>query len=138
MQCSTRNALLLIILVSLCLACSLVWAEEGVLVVEVTDVQSHPVPGLRIGVEGSNSTPGITDRNGKTRIRLAPGTKPGSLVSLAIMNSPGGEDLEIISPFAGRRATVPPFDNESENYVLVVVVRRGDIKALRPLIAERE
>jgi hypothetical protein len=137
MQCSARNALLLIILASLCLACSLAWAEEGVLVVEVTDIQSHPVPGLRIGVEGSNSTPGITDRNGKTRIRLAPSTKPCSSVSLLIMSSPGGEDLVILSPFLGR-ATVPPFDNESENYVLVVVVRRGDIKALRPLITERE
>ena len=126
MQRSARDALLLIILASLCLACSLAWAEEGMLVVIVTDTQSHPVPGLRIGVKGNSESPQITDQNGKARMRLAPGTRPSTSVSLQIVKSPSGMDLTMISPDDGR-VQVPPFNNESENYVRVVVAGRGEV-----------
>jgi len=123
-----RNALLLIILTSLCLARPIAWAETGILVVHVKDVQRHPVAGLEIAVEGDGGS-AVTDSRGKARIRLAPQTKEKSLVSLQIVKSPSGQDLVMVSPW-DYRAPVPSFENESENFVEVVVVQRGDRAAL--------
>jgi hypothetical protein len=48
MQRPLPNALLLILLTSLCLACPIARAETGFLVVHVKDVQRRPIIGLLI------------------------------------------------------------------------------------------
>jgi tetratricopeptide (TPR) repeat protein len=128
MQRSLHNALLLALLALLCLACPMAWAETGFLVVHVKDVQQHPVADLQIGVEGDGGS-GITDPKGKARIKLAPQTTAKSWVSLQIEKSPPGKDWVMVSPWE-RRTLVPSFENESENFVEVVVVQRGDRAAL--------
>ncbi|MGO9519868.1 MAG: tetratricopeptide repeat protein [Candidatus Korobacteraceae bacterium] len=129
MQRPLRNALLLISLASLCLACPIAWAETGYLVLHVKDVHQHPVGGLKIGVEGDSGSAAFTDSEGKARIRLAEQTKVGSWIFLQIVKSPSGKDLAIVSPW-DYRAQVPSFENESGNFVGVVVVRLDDREAL--------
>ena len=128
MQRPLRNALLVILLTSLCLACAMAWAEVGILVVHVQDVQTHPVAGLVIGVEGDGGS-AVTDVRGVARIKLAPQTKVGSSVFLQILKSPPGQDLVIVSPWE-RRIVVPSFESETGNFVEVVVAQRGDRAAL--------
>ena len=124
-----RNPLLLIVtLASLCLACPIAWAETGILVLHVKDVQQRPVAGLQIGVEGDGGS-GTTDSKGKARIKLAPQTTVKSWVSLQIEKSPQDKDLVMVSPWE-RRTLVPSFENESDNFVEVVVVQRGERAAL--------
>jgi hypothetical protein len=103
-------------------------AEERMLVVHVEDAQKHPLSGMQIGVKGDGGSSVTTD-DGKARIRLAQQTKPGSWVSLQILKSPRGKDFVLNSPWNGR-TLVPSFENESENFVEVVVVQRGDRAAL--------
>ncbi|MEK7409578.1 MAG: hypothetical protein AAB225_31310, partial [Acidobacteriota bacterium] len=86
-------------------------AEQGVLVLHVKDPRERPLPGVVLATEGDGSTGPPTDRAGKTRIRLAPATRPGARVSLQIVGAP--KDLVFLSPWDAR-ATVPPFENESE------------------------
>ena len=69
-----RNVVLAIALTALCLASPVAWAENGVLVVHVRDVQQRPVAGLQIGVEGDGGS-AITDPKGRARIKLAPQTR---------------------------------------------------------------
>src|SRR5260370_20886879 len=110
------------------LVTSVARAEDGMLVVHVKDVQKRPIAGLQIGVEGDGGS-SITGDDGKARIRLANQTKEKSWVSLQILSSPPGKDFVMVSPW-DYRATVPSFENESENFVEVVVVARGDRVAL--------
>ncbi len=112
-------------------ACSLLllvsaaaYAEQGVLVVHVKDVQNRPIVNLEIGTEGEGDTQ-RTDISGLARLRLAPQTRAATLVSLQIIHSPPGKDFVMIDPWDGR-SFVPPFENESENFVSVVVAERGD------------
>jgi len=98
-------------------------AEQGILVVHVKDEQGLPVVGLEIGPQGDGST-AITLKGGIARIALARQTKAGSWVSLQVVTSPKGRDLVMISPWDGR-ALVPSFENESDNFVAVVVTERG-------------
>ena len=128
MQRPLRNALLLIILASLCLACALAWAETGILVLHVKDVQERPVARLQIGVVGDGGSD-VTDPKGKARIKLAAQTKEKSWVSLQVENSPPGKDLVMVSPW-DRRALVPSFENESDNFVEIVVIERRERAAL--------
>ena len=129
MQRPLRNALLIIFIVaSLCLACPIAWSETGILVVHAKDVQRRPVAGLEIGVEGDGGS-AVTDSKGKARIKLAAQTKEKSSVSLQIVKSPAGKDLVMVSPW-DYRTQVPSFENESDNFVEVVVVQRGDRAAL--------
>ncbi len=124
--CRLNLSLLLGILV--CTANSVVWAESGVLVVHVEDVQRHPIRGLQVGTEGDGGS-AITGDDGKARIPLAKETKEKSWVSLQILKSPPHKDFVMVSPW-DYRAVVPLFENESENFVKVVVVQRGDRMAL--------
>jgi hypothetical protein len=103
-------------------------AEDGVLVVHVKDIQKHPIAGLEIGVEGDGGS-SITGDDGKARIRLAKQTREGTSVSLQILKSPPGKDFVMVSPWE-YRVVFPSFENESENFVEVVVVARGDRAAL--------
>jgi tetratricopeptide (TPR) repeat protein len=112
----------------LCAAGSLLWAESGVLVVHVKDVQQRPIRGIQIGVEGDGGS-STTGDDGKARIALAKDTKEKSWVSLQILKSPPGKDFVMVSPW-DHRSVVASFENESENFVEVVVVQRGDRAAL--------
>jgi tetratricopeptide (TPR) repeat protein len=124
--CRLNCALLLGAL--LCTACGVVWAESGVLVVHVEDVQRHPIGGVQIGTEGDGGS-AITGDDGKARIPLARETKEKSWISLQILRSPPHKDFVMVSPW-DYRAVVPLFENESENFVKVVIVERGDRVAL--------
>ena len=104
------------------------WAEAGVLVVHVKDVQRHPIHGLQIGVEGDGGS-SVTGADGKARISLANQTKTKSWVSLQILKSPPGKDFVMISPWDDK-TMVPSFENETENFVEVVVVQRGERSSL--------
>ncbi len=129
MERPRRNAPLLITLASLCLACPIARAETGILVLHVEDKDGRPVVGLEIGVKGDGGS-AITDRKGQARVPLAPQTKENSSVSLLIVKPPAGRDLVMVSPWDSQ-ARVPPFQNESGNFVGVVVVQRGDLEALK-------
>ena len=128
MQLPLRNALLVVFSAWLCLAGAMAWAETGILVIHANDVKRRPVTGLEIGVEGDGGS-AVTDRGGKARIKLAPQTKEKSSVPLQIVKSPPGQDLVMVSPW-DYRTQVPSFENESDNFVEVVVVQRGDREAL--------
>ena len=53
-----------------CLSNGLLWAQTGMLVVNVQDAQEHPRFGAQVGVEGDGGS-AVTDDHGKARIRLA-------------------------------------------------------------------
>lgn len=95
-------------------------AEEHVLVVEVVNTHHRPVAGVVLTTLGDGSVGSPTSTAGKTRLHLAPQTKPGQEVALLIVQQPDGAELEIISPWDWR-ARVPSFENEDENFVLVVL-----------------
>jgi tetratricopeptide (TPR) repeat protein len=111
-----------------CLSNGLLWAETGVLVVNVQDEHRQPIFGVQIGVEGDGGS-AVTDDHGKARIRLAPQNKQKDWVSLEILKSPPGKDLVMVSPWDSW-ISVPSFENESENFVTVVVVEFRDRAAL--------
>jgi tetratricopeptide (TPR) repeat protein len=111
-----------------CLSAGTLWAEAGILVVNVQDVHKHPVRGVQIGVEGDGGS-AITDDHGKARIPLAAQNKQKDWVSLQILKSPPGKDLVMVSPWDSR-TQVPSFENESENFVRVVVAEFRDRAAL--------
>jgi tetratricopeptide (TPR) repeat protein len=101
-------------------------AERGVLVVEVRDVRRRPVHGVRVAVAG-DGTGDVTDQDGRARIRLAPATRPGTVVSLRVR--PGRDSLVLLSPW-DEQTRVPPWENEQQNYVTVYVTHVGDRDAL--------
>jgi tetratricopeptide (TPR) repeat protein len=125
-RCPTNLALRLVVL--MWAASGFLWAESGVLVVHVEDVQRRPISGMQIGTEGDGGS-AVTGDDGKARIRLAKETKEKSWVSLQILKSAPHKDFVMVSPW-DYRAVVPSFENESENFVKVVVVQRGDREAL--------
>src|ERR1017187_360426 len=118
-----------VLLVALLCATSVVtWAEVGILVVHVKDVQRRPIAGMQIGVEGDGGA-SVTGDDGKARIPLAKQTKEKNWVSLQILKSPPGKDFVMVSPW-DYKTLIPSYQNESENFVEVVVVQRGDRAAL--------
>jgi tetratricopeptide (TPR) repeat protein len=110
------------VVLALCLA-PVGLAEQGVLAIHVSDTQKRPISGVQLATEGDGSVGSPTDAAGKTRIRLAPQTRPQSWITLQIVKS--SRDLVFISPWDGR-AQVPSFENESENYARIVMAPRGD------------
>src|SRR5215469_8627039 len=62
-------------------------AEQGMLVLYVSDVKDRPIEGVKIATEGDGSTGPPTDVAGKTRIRLAAATRPGTRVTLQIVGA---------------------------------------------------
>src|SRR5260221_11741389 len=85
-----RSCATLALVMGLCLA-KTVWAESGILVVNVQDVHGHPVRGVEIGAEGDGGS-AVTDDHGKARIRLAAQNKQKDWVSLQILKSPPGKN----------------------------------------------
>lgn len=122
-QCLGRRRTAVLLLTILLMTSAV--AEEGVLLLIATENGRHPFPGVPIGAAGGGGSPQPTDQNGKARLKLAPGTKPSTWVTLLIGNRPNGIAVAFISPYDGR-VRVPPFDNEQENRVLVELVRPGD------------
>src|SRR6202012_3745434 len=92
------------------------------------DTERRPVQGLEIGVEGFGGGK-LTGADGKALLPVASTVKQGEWLSLAILHSPHGRDLVIVSPW-DYRAEVPPFDNKPESFIRVVVIQRGDRTAL--------
>jgi tetratricopeptide (TPR) repeat protein len=103
-------------------------AEQGFVLVLVQDTQHRPVRGVEIGIEGVGGSK-ITGNDGKAQIAVGAGTKVGDWIPLAILHSPSGKDLAMVSPWDGR-AQAPPFEDKPENFIRVVVVQRGDRAAL--------
>jgi tetratricopeptide (TPR) repeat protein len=139
MRFCCRHNFVLLIGGLLCATSAASRAETGVLVVHVKDVQRRPISGVQIGVEGDGGS-AITGDDGKARIQLAKQTKEKSWVSLQIVKSPPNKDFVVVSPW-DYRTLVPSFENESENFVEVVVVQRRDRAALesnRVLLAVTE
>lgn len=102
-------------------------AEEGVLVLQVSDARHHPFASVRIGLAGEGGSPQSSDQNGRLRLKLAPNTKPFAWATLVLKGGPPGKDLVFISPYDDpARVRVPPFDNEQDNYNEVIVVNYGD------------
>ena len=106
-------------------------AEQWFLVLYVTDTQALPLSGVQLTVKGDGGT-GKTEK-GKARLRLAPQTQEKSWVTLAIA-SPA--NLVFVSPW-DERAQVPSFENESQNYVAVVLAERADRRLLEDPAALR-
>ncbi len=126
MRCPFRRVLFFL---ATLLVATLASAETGFLVVHVEDVQRRPVVGLQIALDGEGGSPAFTADRGTARIALAKDTKANTWVSLQILKSPAGKDYVMVSPW-DYRAQVPSFENETENFVKVVVVQRGDRAAL--------
>src|SRR5882672_1847227 len=116
--------------VTACVCCAsfFVYAEAGILVLNVEDAHKRPVSGVQIGVEGDGGT-AVTDDHGKARIRLAAQNKENDFVFLRILKSHPGRHLVMLSPWDAR-IQVPSFENKSENFVRVVLVESGDRAAL--------
>ncbi len=105
------------------------YAERGILEVYVADPQGRPIKGVELDDKGPGHSLSPSDAYGKTRIQLTPGTQPGDWIDLQIARVLDGHDLVLISPWNGK-VIVPAFENESDNYVQVVLTKRGDRTAL--------
>ncbi len=122
-RCPYRRQAAILLMLVLFVTCTA--AEEGVLVLIVTDTGQHPFANVQIGAAGDGGPPQPTDAHGKARLKLAPNTKPNTWVTLLLGDAPGGLDLVFISPYDGR-VRVPPYDNEQDNYDPVVLTKRSD------------
>ncbi len=101
-------------------------AETGILTVKMLDLRNTPVRGIRVNVEEPGCVAlGPADDRGLARIRLAPGIKPPAWITLELSSA----QYAFVQPW-DRRAQVPPFENESVNYLRVFVVNKGDRAAL--------
>jgi len=105
------------------LATGVLWAEQGILVLHVKDPQGRPLAGVQLATEGDGSTSPLTDRAGKTRLRLAAQTPEGAWLTLMVVRAP--RDLVFVSPW-NQRVVVPPFTHETDNYVPIILANRGD------------
>ena len=100
-------------------------AERGILVLNVQDTQGTPIAGVEIGAKGDGGS-AVTGKDGKARVPLAAGTKEKSHVDLQIIRP---KTLVFIEPWENP-VQVPSFENESANYVRVVLAERGHRKLL--------
>jgi tetratricopeptide (TPR) repeat protein len=99
-------------------------AETGILWVKVLNLKNTPVRKVSVGTEGPGSST-LTDDRGLARIRLAPQTRPGNWVTLEVSSGA----YAFVSPW-NRKVMIPPFENDSENFVTVYLTARGDREAL--------
>jgi len=106
------------------LCSTLLLAEEGVLVLSVANTTDETVSNVALKCKG-DAPSGSSDRNGAARLKLPLGARPGSSVVLQVL----AKDWAIISPWDGR-VVVPPFDNDPQNFVTVVVAKKGDKQML--------
>lgn len=109
-------------------------AEEGILSLLVTDISDRPIQGVVLSPGGDGAQSAPTDSSGRTRIRLAAATSLGSWVSLTTIPTKGKPEWVFISPWH-QRVLVPPFANESENFVPIVLARRASRELLTSPVA---
>jgi len=112
------------VIISIGLFSSALLAEDGVLVLSVTNPSDDAISNVTLKCKGDAAS-GSSDRNGTARLRLPAGTRPGSSVVMEVLSG----DWALISPWDGR-IIVPPFDNNSQNFVSVVVAKKGDKQML--------
>jgi hypothetical protein len=103
-------------------------AETGKLVVQVQDLQQRPIKGVEVAVDGVVDS-AVTGSDGKAVLALGSSVKEGDWVSLSLLHSSTGQDLVMATPWDGR-AMVPPFANDDENFVKIVVLPSGENDAL--------
>lgn len=118
-----RFTLNLLFLVFLCFTAIFAHAESHVLVIQVHSADGQPLRGIQLQVLGGGS--GISDNQGKLRIRLAQETPEGANVDIDIVHAKTGPRYEIFQPI-DKRIRVPPFREESNNYASVYVAKVGD------------
>ncbi|HEY0795860.1 MAG TPA: tetratricopeptide repeat protein, partial [Acidisarcina sp.] len=104
-------------------------AENGKLVIHIADPQARPVQGIWLSTAGDGGGEAESDATGRVRLSLAAQTKANTWVTIQIVRSPKKKDFVLASPW-NSKALVPSFENESDNYVDVVVIERGDKAAL--------
>jgi tetratricopeptide (TPR) repeat protein len=102
--------------------------EDGILVLSVANTADDPVSNITLTCKGDCSQQSAVQ--GKIRLKLPPETRPGESVTLQVVKHSGCVDWVLISPWDGR-AVVPAFDNKADNFVSVVVARKGDKDMLR-------
>ena len=117
--------LLTLILTLIC--CHLVRAEEGVLVVQVSDLIGRSITGVVLTTTGDGSVSAPSAVAGKLRIKLASGTQPGDEVELVLIRA--SQDLVFISPW-NQRVTVPCFANSTRCVAKVVLGVSGSRELL--------
>ncbi|MFL6260538.1 MAG: tetratricopeptide repeat protein [Thermoanaerobaculia bacterium] len=96
-------------------------AEERILVLHAEDMKGNSVAGVVFAPKGDGAAGPPTDTWGKTRLLLAPNTRPGQMVTLQIR----GREWFFVSPYH-QRTPVPEFTNESDNFVEIVLARYKD------------
>jgi len=99
-------------------------AEPGILWVKVLNLKNAPIRKISVGTEGPGSS-ALTDDRGLARIKLAPQTRPGTWVTLKVSSG----NYAFVSPW-NRKVLVPPFENESENFVTVYLMAKGEREAV--------
>src|SRR5262249_26688868 len=104
------------------------WSETGKMWVAVQDAYEKPIAEVEIGIKGIGGSK-LTGSDGKVQLALAKDTLENDWMVFQIVHSPPGKDLVIISPWDAR-AQVPSFKEKAENFVLLVLVERGDRAAL--------
>ena len=100
-------------------------AQLPSLLLQVEDVQRRPVRGLEIGIEGPGGS-ALTGDDGKALVALPKGVTEAGWVSLEIIRSPKGKELDIISPWDYRAQIT----GDARSFVRIVVVEKGDRMAL--------
>jgi hypothetical protein len=93
-------------------------AQNRTLVIQIKDAQDHPLSGIRISTENGGATSKVSDVSGKTTLVL--GATTGA-VKLTLVDDTDNRNLVFMQPWDGR-TTVPPFRDDSENFVLVVLI----------------
>jgi len=112
--------------VFLFLGTAILSAEQGWLVVSAVNILNTKVKiqGVEIAVVPTGSA--LTDHFGSARLKLPPDAVPGSWITLAAEKA----GWELMYPVEGK-TPVPSFSNESNNQVLVGLVKKGDKAALK-------
>lgn len=95
-------------------------AEDGFLPLSVVDPKNKAIEHVVLSPAGAGNPSLPTDHFGRTRIKLAPQTKPFAPIKLQL---PADSDLVFISPW-DYIVFVPSFDNNAQT-ALVVLARRG-------------
>jgi tetratricopeptide (TPR) repeat protein len=110
--------------ITLLLCATSLMAEENILVLNVANTSDEVIPNVSLKCKGDAPAAG-SDRNGTARLKLPPGSRPGSSVVLQIVAG----DWVMISPWDGR-IIIPPFDNNPQNFVSIVIAKKSDRQML--------
>src|SRR4029453_1203718 len=75
-------------------------AEQGVLVVQISDTQGQPIQGVVVGTKGDGSVSARSDVAGRARVQLSAQSRPGDWVQLQVIaRLSGNRDWVFISPW---------------------------------------